>query len=290
MRKIKQNLNEVPNNLFFQIILVFIFSIPLISTLAQFITSGFIKQYTLVPILFWPGVNQKLSLPLPVWLIFGAMAISYATGIMYMLKKNTLGKVVVIGILWITLAKLTVCILSTAFGLKELAHINSVIKAGIANRLIFSLWHNPAWEEIIFRGLPLILLLGLKKKLSTQKYKLAIVLYAIIPSIAFAAYHVPNHGYIRIVDTFIGGVIFALLTLKYTFFAPLILHYFADAIAVISIGKMKALPQNEVLWLANNYTLINTFFSIGIIALLISIPIIFILNVRKHHKINNDKI
>lgn len=290
MKNIKENLNEIPNNLFFQLILVLIFSLPLISTLAQFITSGFIKQYTPVPILFWPGVNQKFSLSLPAWLIFGIMAISYVTGIMYMLKKNTLGKVVVAGILWIILAKLTVYIISTAFGLKELESINSVIKAGVANRLIFSLWHNPAWEEIVFRGLPLILLLALKKKLSTQKYKLAIVLYIIIPSIAFALYHVPNHGYIRIVDTFIGGIIFAFLALKYTFFAPLILHYFADAAAVISMGKMKALPQNEVLWLVNNYTFINTVFSIGVIVLLISIPIIFIKNIIKSHKINNEKI
>jgi|GEM_PF-2364330 len=290
MKKIKENLKEIPNSLFFQIILIFIFSLPLISTLAQFTTSGFIKQYTPVPILFWPGVKQKLSLSLPVWLIFGIMTISYVTGIMYMLKKNTLGKVVVIGILWIIFAKLTVHIISTSFGLKELESINSVIKAGVANRLIFSLWHNPAWEEIVFRGLPLILLLTLKKKLSSQKYKLAVALYVIIPSIAFALYHVPNHGYVRIVDTFIGGIIFAFLALKYTFFAPLILHYFADAIAVISIGKMKALPQNEVLWLVNNYDLINTVFSIGVIVFLISIPIIFITNIIKSHKINNEKI
>lgn len=284
MKKIKQSFMETLNNLFFQIILAFIFSIPLVSTLGQFIASGFINKNNPVLIIFWPGVNWDFSISLPVWLSFGIMAASYVIGIGYMCKKRIFGKVVVIGFLGLKIAQLIGFGFNTITGFRELQQISSIAGDGAVNRAIFSLWHNPAWEEIVFRGLPLIIILILKKKLSSKKYDLAVALYFIIPSIAMALYHVPNHGMSRIADTLILSIVFTWLALKYTFFAPLIMHYIFDSIAVLDMGNMKGLPQNEVLWLSQNFGLIATAFSMGIIVLLISMIFIFIGNAWKSKK------
>ncbi len=37
--------------------------------------------------------------------------------------------------------------------------------AGMANRLIFAHWHNPVWEELVFRGIPLLFLLAVRRTL-----------------------------------------------------------------------------------------------------------------------------
>lgn len=112
---------------------------------------------------------------------------------------------------------------------------------------IFSLWHNPAWEEIVFRGIPLIILMFLKNKLSAKAYKYDEILYILIPSIIFAIYHIPNHDPSRIVDTFIFGCVCAYLALKYSFFAPLILYYMADAHGILNIVKSKSISKNQVI-------------------------------------------
>ncbi|WP_431602575.1 CPBP family glutamic-type intramembrane protease [Clostridium pasteurianum] len=57
----------------------------------------------------------------------------------------------------------------------------------------------------------------------------------LVHSIAFAAYHVPNHGPSRILDIVISGCIFAYLALKYSFFAPLVLHYMSDANSILDL-------------------------------------------------------
>ncbi|GFP76296.1 CPBP family intramembrane glutamic endopeptidase [Clostridium fungisolvens] len=284
MKKFMQYAKEIPSNIVFQSILAFIFSIPLISTLGQFITSGFISKNTSVLILYWPGVTWNFSVNLPVWLIFGIIAASYVVGIAYMFKNRIFGKIVVIGFIGLIVAQIVGIAFSTITNFKELQQVSSVAKAGVVNRMLFSLWHNPAWEEIVFRGLPLICLMALKKRLSKKRYNFAIALYFIIPSIAMALYHIPNHGASRIADTLVLSLVFAWLAFKYTFFAPLIMHYIADSITVLYLGDMKGIPKNEVLWLSNNSGLINSAFSIGIIVLLISIPFILIYNIKKMKK------
>ncbi|MBU3093758.1 CPBP family intramembrane metalloprotease [Clostridium sp. CF011] len=281
MKNIKKSLKQIPNNLLFQVILVFIFCIPLISTLGQFISSKFICENSTVLIIFWPGVKWKFAPTMPVWFSFGIITVSYIMGIGYMCKKKIFGKVVVIGFLGLIMAQLIGKGINYFTGWSELQNINSMNLNGLVNKMIFSQWHNPAWEEIVFRGIPLIFILTLKKKLSTKRYKLAVALYFIIPSIAMVLYHIPNHGMSRVADTLIISIVYAWLALKHTFFAPLIMHYIFDSIIVISMGNMNGISQNEVFWLSHNCGILNTSFTIGIIVLLIYIVFIFISNMRK---------
>lgn len=218
---------------------------------------------------------------MPVWISFGIMAISYIIGIGYMCKKRIFGEVVVLGLLSLFLAQLIGFIFNTITGLKELQQINSHLVNGAANRMIFSLWQNPAWEEFVFRGIPLALLVAFKNKLSVKRYKIAIIIYFIIPSIAMVFYHIPNHGMSRIVDTLILSIAFAWFALKYSLWAPLILHYIFDSFMVFSLAGMNGINKDEIIWLSQNGVLINSSFSIGLIALMIFIPLILIWNLRK---------
>ncbi|NNU78066.1 CPBP family intramembrane glutamic endopeptidase [Clostridium estertheticum] len=281
MRNIKKSLKQIPNNLLFQAILVFIFCIPLISTLGQFINSKFICENSTVLIIFWPGVKWEFALTMPVWFSFGIIAVSYVMGIGYMCKKKTFGKVVIIGLLGLIMSQLIGKGINYFTGWSELKNINSMNLNGLANKMIFAQWHNPVWEEIVFRGIPLMLILTIKKKLSSKGYKLAVALYFIIPSIAMALYHIPNHGVSKVAATLVLSMVYAWLALKYTFFAPLIMHYIFDSILVISMGKMKGISKNEVFWLSHNSGLLNNSFTIGIIILLLYIVFIFISNMRK---------
>lgn len=127
----------------------------------------------------------------------------------------------------------------------------------------------------------------LKNKLFAKAYKYAEILYILIPSIIFTIYHMPNHGPSRIVDTFIFGCVCAYLALKYSFFAPLILHYMADAHGTLNIVKSKSIPKNQVIWLSQNYNLLNIICTICFACLLILVPIIIVWEIRNLKKEQN---
>lgn len=158
------------------------------------------------------------------------------------------------------------------------------------NRLILSLWHNPVWEEIVFTGIPLIVLNLIKNRTSEKIYKIGIVVYFVIPSIAMAMYHIPNHGLSRIPDTLISHSVSSWLALRYSFFAPLVLHYVEDAFMVLSIDKVKGVPLNEVSWIVQNSSILNAIFAVSVISLLALIPILSIWYLRRGEKINYNPI
>ncbi|MBW9150235.1 CPBP family intramembrane metalloprotease [Clostridium sp. CM028] len=106
-------------------------------------------------------------------------------------------------------------------------------------------------------------------------------LNGLVNKMIFTQWHIPNHGMSRVAGTLILSIVYAWLALKYTFFAPLIMHYIFDSIIVISMGNMNGISQNEVFWLSHNCGILNTSFTIGIIVLLIYIVFIFISNMRK---------
>ena len=91
--------------------------------------------------------------------------------------------------------------------------------------------------------------------------------YFLVPSAFFAAYHVPGHGYSRVVDTFILSVIFAWLALRYGFWSVLVLHWVFDAVSVLSIRKWGA-PPGEVRWLADHSGALNTTFALAMMGAL----------------------
>jgi membrane protease YdiL (CAAX protease family) len=139
--------------------------------------------------------------------------------------------------------------------------------SGKANRLILSQWHNPIWEEVVFRGIPLLCLAFLVKK-SPRARRVGTWCYFLVPSLVFAAYHVPGHGYSRIADTFVLSLIFAWLALRYGFCAVMVLHYIFDAVIVLSLGKLKNIRTDEVRWLADHFGILNSMFSVALIAIL----------------------
>ena len=104
----------------------------------------------------------------------------------------------------------------------------------------------------------------------------------------FAAYHIPNHGPARIVDTFILGCTFAFLALKYSFLAPLVLHYIFDAKSVINIANMKVIPKSQIFWLTQNNALLHRIEGNSIFYLKLSIPIIIIWNIVKIKKAKSN--
>jgi hypothetical protein len=97
-------------------------------------------------------------------------------------------------------------------------------------------------------------------------------------------YHVPNHGPSRLVDTFITGIVFAYLALKYSFFASLVIHYFLDAQWVLTITSNRSLPKSQIFWLTQNTALLNRIMGNFIFYLKLSIPIIIIWNIVKIKK------
>lgn len=290
LKSVRNLAGDVLGNRVFQILLMFIFSLPLIATLGQYIFSGFILKNSDVLILFWPGVKKQFVISMPVLLSFGLMAASYAVGIAYMFRKGTFGKAVVLGFGGIFLAQFLGGIVNSIAGVHELQQVDSSFLNGAVDRAIFSLWHNPAWEEIAFRGLPLVILLAIKNKLSPKGYRIGIAAYFIIPSLAMVFYHVPNHGVSRIVDTLIYSLISAWLTLRYSFFAPLVLHYIFDALMIMNFGAIKGIDKAEVQWLVNNGRLLNNSFAFGALAILLSLPIIFFLNFRKTELFKQNKV
>jgi hypothetical protein len=164
-------------------------------------------------------------------------------------------------------------------GWRELQVVREMDLTGKANRAIFSFWHNPVWEEVVFRGIPLTLLVLVRRRIP-RAARVALWAYYLVPSVAFAEYHVPGHGPSRIVDTFILSLVFEWMALRYTFFAPLVLHYIFDAFMVLSIGRMPNIPRNEVVWLADHFTALNSTWSIAMLLWLVAIPVV--LGIRRY--------
>ena len=94
----------------------------------------------------------------------------------------------------------------------------------------------------------------------------------IVPSVIFAWYHVPGHGPSRLVDTLILSLVFAWMARRYTFFAPLVMHYVFDAVMTMSLGKMPNIPASEVTWIAAHSTALNSAWTIALLLWIASVP------------------
>ena len=157
MKKLREVMVSVCENSVLQLIMAAIFSIPLLVTLGQYISSNFIFEKSYIHLLFWPGYDKSLSINIYVWLSFGAMALSYVCGIYYMCRRKTFIKVFFISFISLFLAQISGNIINSFIGIKELQNINSMNFNGLINKMILAQWHNPVWEEIFFTGIPLIL-------------------------------------------------------------------------------------------------------------------------------------
>jgi hypothetical protein len=281
---LSKTIRSFPENIVFQLLAVAILSFPMIATIGQFLSSSYFVKTIPVLIWFWPGSPFEIKMSVVVWLIMSLIFVSYIAGIAYLFHKKNLGKVVLITITIFIFSQLIQTILKQTFGMEESALPDL---AGKANSAIFGLWHNPVWEEIVFRGIPLLILLGIEKFITKKRTLAAVLLYFIIPSVIFGFYHIPGHGLIRFFDTLVVSLGFAWMALRYSFFAPLVMHYIADAMLVLNLNKISSIQAVEIPWIIKYGQSLNTFFSMSVLLLLIIIPVLifyYYLKLRKSQK------
>jgi hypothetical protein len=282
MLTLKHAFNRTTENLFFQITGSIILIIPVIATIGQFLYSGYFWKTAPVLLFYWPGSEGSFSIQMPVWLISSLIFISYLYGIAWLLKKQSLGKVIVFTILIFVAAILLRNVLSSVFDMKEKGLPDL---AGKANAAIFSWWHNPLWEEIVFRGIPLLILLAVEKYITGKRTFTGVLIYCTIPSVICGIYHIPGHGLIRFFDTLIIGAGFSILALRFTFLAPLVMHYIADTMQITSIYHIPSIRASEIEWIMQYGRTLGTFSSMFFLLLLLMIPILivyFFFKARRH--------
>lgn len=211
-------------------------------------------------VLFWPGVPWHWGIRMNAALAVALLGAAYAGGIGRLIRRRTLVSVIAAGAGGLAAAKLAGAAVNHFTGWRELQTPGAMELAGKINRLILAQWHNPIWEEAVFRGIPLACYLFLGRRLRRGR-GLATCLYYAVPALAFAAYHAPGHGYARIADTFLLGLMFAWLALRYGFAAVLALHCIFDTVLVLSLAKFRGAPAEEVRWLAEHAGALNSIFS-----------------------------
>ncbi|MDM8000309.1 MAG: CPBP family intramembrane metalloprotease [Dehalococcoidia bacterium] len=266
-----------------QVPVVLLLLVPLIATIGQYVHTGFILKWTPVSLLFWPGVDGEVALSMPVWVAIGAMLTAYAAGIVYLARRRNLGKAALLGLTSALVATGLAGIINSLTGWQEHQTIGDMDLAGKANSAIFSLWHNPIWEEIVFRGFPFIVLLAVLRHTKSQKAALwARACYFVIPALAFSLYHLPNHGASRLIDTFILGLAFAWMTLRFSFFAPLVLHCIFDAMMIPNLGDHADVLPEEITWITSHQNLLNNMSSVATISLVALIPLLLTWYWRRH--------
>lgn len=281
MKKLKKAIGRTVDNKYLQSLLVMVFLIPLIATIGQYISSGFIFDKPPVSLLYWPGSDKSLKVYIPVWLSFGAMAASYVYGIYFMCRRKTFVKVTLMAFASLYLAQGFGNIINYVIGIKEMQNINSMEFSGLINRMIFASWYNPLWEEVFFTGIPLALFITLTKNRSEKIKFIGKMIYFIVPSIICSIYHIPNHGQARIIDTFLIHVMFEYIAIRFSFFANLVMHYIFDAMIVTSLYKVNNVSYEEIKWLSDNSALLNTIFSILMVIIFCTIIGLIIRNCIK---------
>ncbi|GED67446.1 hypothetical protein BRE01_11480 [Brevibacillus reuszeri] len=261
------------------VVLSILLLLPLIATWGQFITSGFLSESIKVSLLFWPQSTWRFFVQIPGWLIFGTFTLLYLAGMYSLIRRKKLGEAFLIVLAGFILAKTGGFLFQAITGWVSTNQMNPNDLVGKANLLVFATWHNPIWEEVVFRGIPLALLMVVYRKAPFPTG--AKWLYLIVPSIIFAIYHVPGHGVGTVFESFLIGVLWALAALRWGLLAPIILHIFADAMQVPLLAQMKNMPLAEIPWLVDYSWLLNSVWTISILLLLLLVPILFLVGWRK---------
>jgi hypothetical protein len=278
---LKKSVNSFTENNLFLLTGALILMFPLIGTAGQFFNTAYFGKTVPVLLLFWPGADFKITIQTVVWIFMGLVFISYMAGIVYMFQKRTLGKVILITIGFFIFSGILRTFLTHTFGLQESPMPDLT---GKANAAILSQWHNPIWEEIVFRGIPLLILLAVEKYITRKRTLTGILVYMIVPAVIFGFYHVPGHGMIRFYDTLILGAGFSWLALQYTFFAPVVMHYIADAMIVLNLSKIPTVQPSEVGWLLHYGPSLNTLSFMMMLLLFLLVPVLLIYYFIKYKK------
>jgi hypothetical protein len=278
-----KSITHFPENILFQSICTIILILPLITTIGQFSSTGYFTKSVPFLLFYWPGSTHEVKITLYVWIGMSLIFISYLAGTAYLFQKRTLGKIILVVILVFVCSNLLRAFLTSMFGWHESPLPNL---AGKANSVIFSLWHNPIWEEIVFRGIPLVILILVEKYIFKKRKLAGVLIYCTVPSIICGLYHIPGHGIIRFFDTLIIGSAFAWLALKYTFLAPVVMHNIADAMLVLNLNKIPTIQPGEIEWILQYGRTLNTFSSLFALALFLLIPTLLIVYFIRYYKNN----
>jgi len=94
--------------------------------------------------------------------------------------------------------------------------------------LAFGLWHNALLEELIFRGLPL--LVGVATGLSARSAWPYI--YVCFTALLFGLYHLKRNRPVRFYDTAVFGVLLALVVLHYGLLPAVLVHSIHNALSI----------------------------------------------------------
>jgi hypothetical protein len=250
--------------------LAFALLVPLAATVGQFAATGFWRQNLAVGVLFWPGAAWKWAPHLNAGAVMAVMGALYVWGIVRLYRARTLGLVVALCIGAVVVAQTFGAAVNRFTGWKELQVLSAMDISGKVNGLLLAQWHNPLWEEVVFRGIPLIVCGWLAKRLPRAAWWC----YFLAPSAFFAAYHVPGHGYSRIADTFLLALAFAWFALRYGFWAVLVLHSILDAIWVLGLGHARYVPAAEVRWLSDTFGLWNSEWTLSTLAALAAFTVL----------------
>lgn len=282
-QSLEGSISHVLENRFLIYTAVVILLLPVIASVGQFIDTGFLPGKIPLLLFFWPGSGISIHIHLFVWLFMGLVFLSYLAGIIYLIRARSLAKVIMITVFTFIVAGIIRIVIQSITGWKEtpISEIN-----GNINEIIISLWHNPIWEEIVFRGIPLLILMIVEKYIEKQRRAVYVMLYMIIPSIACGLYHIPGHGMIRFFDTIFLSIAFSWMALRYTLFAPIVMHYIADAMLVMNLDKLPLkLPGDS--WLAVYGNSLNSLFTLLFLLFIIAIPFLLFRYYRKAN-INNS--
>ncbi|NRS47725.1 CPBP family intramembrane glutamic endopeptidase [Brevibacillus sp. HB2.2] len=273
----------VTKNPLLLLLLIIMLFLPLLASWGQFLSSGFFGQTVSVSLLFWPKTDWKVAVPLPGWLIFGVISLIYAGGILWLVRGKKLGQAFLFILVGLLLAKAAGAAFQAISGWSTTQPIGAQSLAGKANLLVFATWHNPLWEELVFRGIPFLLLTLIYRR-STDMPTGARWMYLLIPSMIFAYYHVPGHGLGILFESFLIGVLWAWAALRWGLLAPIILHIYADAMIIPSLPKMKNMPLEEIPWLVNQSMLLQSIWALCVLGFLILVLALLIIGWRKARK------
>lgn len=228
----------------FQGLSAILFLGPLFITISQYWVSGFFREDISVAFPDWKPWNWYLSVP--VWLIVGIIAIIYLASIFWLMRKRFLGYVALWTLVIIVIDNLSYSLSLYLSGWLDTMGVNHVRSF---NKFIFAIEYNALWQELFFRGIPLLILMCISKKWS-KTTPWAKWCYIIIPSVLFAGYHIPGHGPGRILDTFIVGVGLAVIAMRYSLGASILILFFNNTISLLDYATR--VPKNQTIWLIQN--------------------------------------
>lgn len=279
MNLVIEKLDKILKNTVFQMLAALIFLTPLIETIGQFDSSKFMYKSVSIKASFLPGSLKNLSFDISAEVVIILLFSLYAVGILYMLIKRAFGKAAIVGILGYLCSQILFYSFSSTTGFKDMQTIESMVKSNDINQVMFYLWEEPFIEEVLFRGLPLLIIMFLKNKVPKKAFIVLVILYFIVPSALSGVSALP-HGVSRIPDTVFMSVIFAYIAYQYSFFSSLVVHIGISTASIINMVNMKEVQQSQIPWLVQNSWFVTTSIKGLFIVLIISIPAILLWNME----------